>query len=383
MTQTLTQADVQRLLEDPSSAHRRETAQKISGAYSAEALSPEERRIAEDILSVMARDVELSVRAALSENLKSYAGLSHDIAVTLAGDVDAVALPVIRFSEVLTEDDLIDIVRSSGTAKQTAVASRPTVSERVSEALVETEKEEVVATLVANDGAQISERSYQKVLEDFGDNEAINSSIVHRHNVPVSVAERLVHLVSEKLQSELMARHDLPDSVALDLIIQSRERATLGLLGADASIMDVTELVNQLHQAGRLTPSIIVRAICLGDQEFFEVALSVLARIPLGAARALVHDAGSLGLPAVLERANVPEELFPVFRVAVQVADETEYDGGSHDRERFRRRMLERILTYMEDPTSGLGEDNAEYLLQRFSGLNVPGATATWQAAAN
>lgn len=381
MTQMLTQADVQRLLEDPSSEHRREAAKKISSAYSTGALTPEERQIAEDILGVMARDVEMNVRAALAENLKNYSGLSHDIAVTLAGDVDAVALPILRFSDVLTEDDLIGIVRSEGTAKQTAVAARSTVGERVSEALVETKKTEVVATLVANEGAEISEKSYGEVLDEFGDNEEINSSLVHRHSVPVSIVERLVHLVSEKLQTELMERHDLPDGVALDLIIQSRERATLGLLSSNATIMDVTQLVNQLHEAGRLTPSIIVRAICMGDTEFFDVALSVLARIPLGAARALVHDAGSLGLPAVLDRADVPQDLFPVFDAAVSAANETEYDGGSHDRERFSRRMLERILTCMEDPSSGLGEGNAEYLLKRFSGLDVPGMTEAWQVA--
>jgi len=381
MTQLLTQADVQRLLENPSSEHRREAARKISTAYSAEALSPEERQIAEDILGVLARDVELNVRAALSENLKKYSGLSHDIALTLAGDVDTVALPILSFSEVLTEDDLIEIVRSQGVTKQTAVAGRPMVAERVSEALVETGNEEVVATLVANDGAEISERTYGKVLDDFGDNEKINASLVHRHSVPVSVVERLVHLVSEKLQAELVERHELPNGVALDLIIQSRERATLGLLASDATIMDVTQLINQLQDAGRLTPSIIVRAICMGDIEFFNVALSVLAKIPLGAARALVHDAGSLGLPAVLDRAGVPEDLFPAFRAAVEVANETEYDGGSHDRERFSRRMLERILTCMENPGSDLGEGTADYLLKRFSGLDVPGMTETWQVA--
>ncbi|MEE8334184.1 MAG: DUF2336 domain-containing protein [Alphaproteobacteria bacterium] len=381
MTQMLTQADVQRLLEDPSSEHRREAAKKISGAYSTDALSSEERQIAEDILGVMARDVETSVRAALSENLKSFSGLSHDIALTLAGDVDAVALPILSFSDVLTDDDLIEIVRSEGTAKQTAVASRPTIGERVSEALVETENSEVVATLVANEGAEISEKSYAKVLDDFGDNEEINTSLVNRHSVPVSVVERLINLVSEKLQAELVGRYDLPDGVALDLIIQSRERATLGMLSPEASIMDVTQLVNQLHEADRLTPSIIVRAICMGDTEFFDVALSVLARIPLGAARALVHDAGNLGLPAVLDRANVPKDLFPVFDAAVAVANETEYDGGRHDRERFSRRMLERILTCMEDPGSDLGDGNAEYLLKRFSGLDVPGMTEAWQVA--
>ena len=149
------------------------------------------------------------------------------------------------------------------------------------------------------------------------------------------------------MQEQLVARHKISPDVATDLIIQSRERATLGILGDDANIMDVHALASQLHANGRLTPSIILRALCLGDMEFFEVSVAVLAELPLGAARALVHDKGELGLPAVMGRAGLPDSLKPVFKAAVSVANETEFDGGENDRERFRARMLERILTHM------------------------------------
>ena len=378
MRQNLSQDDVLRLLKDPSGENRKEAAIKIASNYSAEDLTPEERAIAEDILRAMARDVEISVRAALSENLKEYAGLSHDIAVTMANDVDSVALPVIRFSDVLSDDDLLAIVQTHGTEKQTAVAQRPSVSVQVADALVDTGKEQVVATLVGNDGADISDTTFEKVLDGFGESEAVKTNMVHRRKLPIAVSERLVMLVSEKLQEQLVSRHKLPPEMATDLIIQSRERATLGILGDDANIMDIQTLASQLHANGRLTPSIILRALCLGDMEFFEMGVAVLATLPLGAARALIHDEGERGLPAIMERAGLPDSLKPIFKAAVAVANETELDGGENDRERFRARMLERILTHMEDPADGMGEENAEYLLERLCGIGVPTATATW-----
>jgi uncharacterized protein (DUF2336 family) len=382
MRQTLTQTDVRRLLDEPSASNRKDAALKVASAYSAEELNDDERNIAEDIIRVMTQDAEVRVRAALAENLKAYSGLSHDIAQKLASDVDIVALPIIQFSDVLTDDDLLEIIRNESTEKQTAVAGRAQVSEQVSEALVDTGKEEVVATLVSNDGAQISDKSFTKVIDTFGENERVNAGMVGRTKLPVAIAERLVNLVSEKLRDELVAQHELPADIASDLILQSRERATLSLLSPGDGIMDVHALITQLNKNGRLTPSIILRAVCMGDIEFFEISVSILSRLPLGAARALIHDDGALGLPAIIDRAGLPEAMKPMFLAAIDVTNETQYDGGEDDRERFRRRMLERVLTYMEDPSEGLGDENAEYLLERLCGLDVSGTSQNWQAEA-
>lgn len=370
MRPKLSIADVQRLLEDPSADSRAETAVKISQDYSSDVLSSEQRELAEEILKFMINDAEERVRQALSSNLKDYPGLSHDIARTLANDVESVSLPILRHSLVLTDADLIEILRTQSTEKKVAVAKRDTVSETLADALVETHNEDVVSALVENEGAEVSEAAMQTVLDEFGDNERVNQPLAHRAKLPVAVAERLVNLVSDSLREHLVTHHELSSEIATDLIMQSRERATLGLLSPNSDDMDVQRLVSQLHNNGRLTPTIILRALCMGDLDFFEVSAAMLAAIPLGSARMLIHDEGPLGLRAMIDRAKLPVALYPAFRAAVDVIHENEFDGGEHDRERFRRRMIERILTHVADPTSEIGVENAEYLLSKLSQID-------------
>ena len=108
--------------------------------------------MAEDIFRIMGKDTEVRVREALSQNLKENPNVPHDIAVSLAKDVDSVSLPVLQFSEVLSDADLIEIVRSQDPAKPVAIAQRSSVSEFVSSVLVDTENSDVVMSLVSNEG---------------------------------------------------------------------------------------------------------------------------------------------------------------------------------------------------------------------------------------
>jgi len=367
MNNSLSQAEVQRLLDDPSVDNRFETAQKVASGFNDGQLTDEERRIAQDIFLVMVRDAEVRVREALSANLKDCPFLSHDIARSLAQDVDSVSLPILQFSGVLTDEDLVEIVREHGPSKQKAVAKRATVSETVSEALVESGDEDVVITLVANQGAKIPEPSLEKVLDKFGESQAVSDTMAGRGKLPMGVAERLVTMVSDKMRDHITQNTELaPDQVS-DLIMVTREKATLGLLSGGSDNDDVRDLVVQLYRSERLTPSIILRALCMGDLRFFEAAVALLAKVPLTNARVLLHDEGELGLGSILRKANIPQPLYPAIRAAVEVAHETEYDGGENDRERFRRRMIERILTQMEDPNAGLGEENIDYLLTKLT----------------
>ena len=370
MDKKLTPADVQRLLEDPSADNRMDAAHKIAAGYDDGSLTNDERRIAEDIFKVMVRDVETRVREALSGNLKSCPFLPRDVARSLAEDVDSVALPVLQFSTVLTDDDLVEIVRDQGSAKLKAVAKRETVSETVSDALVDHGDADVVMTLVANEGAKIAEPSMQKVIEKHGDNIEVTDTMAGRTKLPVNIAERLVSLVSDTMRDHIVARHELPAEVISDLIVQAREKATLGLLSGDSSSADVRELVTQLYANGRLTPSIVLRAVCLGDMRFFEAAVAVLAKMPLIKARVQIHDAGNNGLGDILRQAKLPKPLLPAFQAAVEVSHETDYDGGENDRERFRRRMIERILTNFENPNAEIGDDNIDYLLAKLSQID-------------
>lgn len=362
MTTQLSQADVAKLLEDPSADTRVDTARKIAAQLDDKDLTETQRLLVEDVVRAMVRDAEVRVRKALSETLKDNPGVPRDVALRLAKDQVDVAAPIIEYSEVLTDSDLLDIVQTKPEDFQLAVARRKSVSSTIAEALVETDNESVVAELVGNDGAEIGEATFQKVLDQYGDSERINAPMAGRRTLPITVAERLVTLVSDTLRNHLMTHHELSADLATDLVLQSRERATVGLISNGASKLDIDELVAQLHANDRLTPSIVLRALCTGDIIFFEESLARLAGIPVSSARVLIHDGGVLGLRSLCDRSGLPSELFSVARVAIDVVQELEYDGQPGDRERFRDRMIERVLTQFE---TGFDGANLEYLVAK------------------
>jgi uncharacterized protein (DUF2336 family) len=355
----LSSADVAKLLQDPNSDNRATAAQKVAATFSEQNLSDSERKIAEDIFRVMLKDAAVRVRAALSESLKNSDDVPHDVAVSLANDVDEVAVPMVECSEVLNDEDLLAILEKSGSAVQKAVAVRPSVSPTVSHSLVEKGDENVVATLMANKGAEIAEHTYEKVLVDFPDSDKVKEPMVHRDTLPIAVSEKLVSMVSDKLREHIMTHHEVSPAMASDLLMDSRERATVSLLAKDKKTDSVIELVDQLHAGGRLTASLIVRALCMGDTTFFEAALAKRVGIPVVNAYRLVHDKGAQGLERLFEAAEMPREYLHIARCALQVSEEMSLTGGD-DREMFKQLMIERVLTTVEDDVD---VDNLDYLV--------------------
>lgn len=360
----LTQEDVARLLSDPSASNRAETAGKVAVQIETGSLSAEGRRMAEDIIRVMARDASVMVREAVALNLKSSAGLPRDVALTLARDIDSVALPVLEFSDVLTDEDLLELIAEAKVERQEAIARRREVSGVVADALVETGSERVVTALVGNDGADLSELTLSRVVDRFGENGEVQTAMVRRSRLPISVSERLVAKLSDHLRDYLVKHHELSVDTASDIVFRARERTILNLASGDAGEDDVVQLTTQLAAKGRLTPSLVLRALCIGDLVFFEAAMAALAGVPVENARILIHDRGPLGLKSIHEKAGLPATLLPTIRTALQIASETHF-GAADDRETYSRTVLERILTQCVD----LRDEDEAFLLRKLHDL--------------
>ena len=93
----------------------------------------------------------------------------------------------------------------------------------------------------------------------------------------------------------------------------------------------------------------LLGALSLGDMAFFEAAIATLADVPINNARVLIHDAGSPGLTSLYEKSGLPERMLPAVRAAVEVLREVQFDGGERDHERYRSRVIARILTQFEE----------------------------------
>jgi len=367
-THFLSKKDVERLLRDPSPMNRAATAVKVAREFDSGSLNDEQRGEAEAVFRLLVEDAEVRVREALSTQLKTSTNLPHDVAMRLATDVSTVAVPMLNFSEVLSDADLIEIIAAGDEDKQVAIARRKTVSDSVSDALVDTKRPSVVTKLVVNTGAEIPDGSLDKVIETLGDSEPMQMALVHRPGLSVGITEKLLTVLSDRLQAELVKQQDLPTDLATDLILKTRERAVVALSG-DSGVEDVQALVQQLYDNGRLTPSIILRALCVGDFRFFEAALAIRAAIPVANAQVLINDPGKSGLARLWVVAAMPDEQLPSARAAIQAATEIDYDGGPGDLERYSRRLIELVLTQCDDPAVNFSREDLDYLIAKMDAL--------------
>ncbi|MGH6619094.1 MAG: DUF2336 domain-containing protein [Alphaproteobacteria bacterium] len=363
----LSAKDVGRLLTNPSAEIRAETAAKVATEFGVGGLSKSEREIAQEIFRVMAKDIEVLVRETLSQSLKEIPDVSSDVARILAEDEnDSVALPILEFSKALTEQDLVEIIAVCKPTRDVAVARRENVSAKVSDAIVEKGNEDAVVALVSNKTAEIGEKTFGKVVDKFGKSARVQEPLVKREKLPLTIAERLVATVSDSLKQYLVTHHELSPEVASDLLLESRERAVVRLLRDDDAHPDVTDLVLQMDVNGRLTASIILRALCTGDLNFFEAAIAHKARVALQNARVLIHDEGDLGMRALYEKAALPKRLYPAFMNAVGIAKLSEAERSDKGPDWRSRLIMERVLTQFEDVVECDSED-VDYLLGRLA----------------
>ena len=368
----LTDADINSLVRGATPDERAVAAHKICRRIDETPLSQEDRDVAREILRVMAADAAELVRRALAVTLKSSDALPRDIAVQLAKDVESVATPLLSFSPVFTDEDLVEIVRFSGPVRQIAIASRASLSEQVTSALVEHGSETAVRTACANDNAAFAETSLQKAISRFANSQNLLAAVAYRRVLPLSVAERLVNMVGDLVRDHLVNNHALTPEVAVQIAVGARERATIDLVDQAGRTADVERFVTHLSAQERLTASLLLRALAHGHMTFFEWGVAELAKVPHHRTWLMIHDAGPLGLRAIYERAGLPIRLFPAFRAGVDTFHSVEFDGGPRDQQRFQERMLERFLT---QPTPA-PKDDLDYLIEKMDRTARPQKTA-------
>ena len=364
----LTDQDIHRLMKGESPEQRASVAHRLCRRIALDVLTDDEKRYAHEIIAILAEDAADLVRRTLSVTLRSSPILPRDVALKLARDIEAVAIPVLQESPVFSDEDLVELVLSVTAAKQAAIASREDLSITVTDVISEHGAIEAVRALAANQDAEWSDKAFGDAVSRFGSDEILQSGLIRRDFIPVHIAEKLVSLVSGQLFDLLVNRHELPAQMAIDLAGGARERATVDLVEQAGRTHDLPRFVTQLNLNGRLSHSLIMRALCCGQMPFVEHALAELSGVAHQRVWLMIHDAGPLGLQAVFDHAGLPRKMLPAFKAAVNVYHETQHDGGPNDRARFRARMIERVLTQFQ----AIPKDDLDYLLDKldyYSGM--------------
>ena len=188
---TWTREIIADLIEQASWTARAKLLERLGTRFTEGALPEAEWQAITDAFRIALYDAEPLVRRVLAESVKTAPDLPPDVLLALAGDIAAVAAPVLEHSRLLSEEEILPIALNGSTAHRFAIAARPLISGHISEALAKFGERTVIQRLIANDGAIIGEMTLHRLLDKFPDVPAIGEAIGRRRLLPVSIGGRL------------------------------------------------------------------------------------------------------------------------------------------------------------------------------------------------
>lgn len=229
-----------RLAADPVEPVRSELARKISRV--APQLTASEHaeisRAAVEIMETLASDAAAAVRAILAEELKLSRTAPPHVIRKLARDLeDAVAGPVLEYSPLLSDEDMLEIIAGArAQCAMTAIARRNALSSPVAEAVVAAYDVPAISALLMNGSVHLRQETLDRIAERAAEHVPWHRPIVMRPELSVRAVRRLADFVSANLLEVLERRSGLDPSAKSHLRACLRER-----LNADAAALGMVK----------------------------------------------------------------------------------------------------------------------------------------------
>lgn len=273
------------------------------------------RHITYQALETLARDQITRVRQILSEALKDVADAPPEVIRQLARDAElVVAGPVLQFSPVLSDEDLLEIINSNPSSGSLgAISQRDDVTEPVADAIVSTESVEAVALLLANASAQIREETLDRVIDQAPDVEHWHEPLVFRPLLPKRTAAKLARFVAHNLLQALGERQDLDPEVLEEVrqVVERRleEEPPETMETQISTTEEAMKMVKELQDAGKLDEPVIAEAVKSGDREFSMAALALRAGLKVEVVRSVVANRSVKGMVAIAWKAKLSAKL--------------------------------------------------------------------------
>jgi uncharacterized protein (DUF2336 family) len=291
-----------RLADDADEEVRAQLARKIARLMPD--LPPDEqdhlRRLTLETLDRLARDQETRVRAVLAEGIKSLACVPHEIVERLAGDVEiVVAGPILEYSPLLSDADLLEILASAKAEEAlAAVARRRPLSPALSDAIVGSLDIPAVAALLANPRAEIREQTLDRIIQQAEGVSSLQMPLTLRTDLSPRAIKRIATFVGAELIERLAERHGLDEDTQAILRRELRER-----LGREKE--KAPDVVHAAKRSGTLDQGFVESAAETGQRDIVAQALAELASVPVEKVRKILASRNAKPLTALVWRAKL------------------------------------------------------------------------------
>lgn len=282
------------LARDKDTDVRSELARKICKLLPSlsgdEALQIREQTI--EVLEVLAEDQLPVIRAILSESLKESLIAPKHVIMALAKDAEEmVASPVLEYSPLLSETDLLEIIASGVVAGALpAIARRDNLAEDVSDAVAATLDIPAVATLLTNKSARVREETLDQMINQAEGIETLHEPLVMRVDLSLRAMRRIAGFVAASLVEKLVEKNNLSPEIENELKKKVRDRIEDGDSLSGEEDIKAEKRAKKMWSSGRLNEETMLEAVNNRELIFVQMGLGLMTGLNPGTVRAILNS---------------------------------------------------------------------------------------------
>lgn len=337
----------QHVIENGQAEQRADLAEQLSAFLAKDDIAASEREQIVPIVLKLAVDPVKQVRQTLAESLIEVRNLHSDILFSIISDDDDIALPFLSATPSLGHWHMLAVLRVGDEARQACVALRPDLSEESANYIVKSSALPIAMLLFENAAIDFDDQDYHTLYTRFGHSGEMLELLLSKPDLPLDIRIMQAKRASNRIHQLMAERGWLPANDAAELVADAEETAMLRIL-TEADDVELARVIGFLVQKSMLTPSIIVRAACLGEMKVVARALAHLADIPVKRAAELMHGKGLTGFKGLHAKSGLPASCYWILQAACDVeVDETE-EGITLAADDFGRRLIEALMTRYE-----------------------------------
>jgi uncharacterized protein (DUF2336 family) len=295
------------LADDEEDDVRVELARKIGRLFPGLLLVEKKhlRDLTIETLEQLARDQEPRVRAMLAEEIKHLDCVPKDVVHRLAHDAEIqVATPVIEYSPLLSDTDLLEIVAvAHANAMLAAVARRKGLSGEVGDAVVATGDVTAIAALLTNVDARLRKKTLDTIVSQAAEVAEWHGPLVLRAELSPRAIRRIASFVASALIDVLTTRHGLDDATRTHLArkLHTRQQQEAKTAAPPNAAIEV----EVARQGGKLDDSFVAAAAEACQKDTVARALSVLSKVDEAVVRRILDSGSAKAVTALCWRAGL------------------------------------------------------------------------------
>lgn len=279
-----------------------------------------ERALMAEVLGTLVHDVEMELRHELAERLAGLPNAPRALVVMLANDAIEVARPLLARSPVLTDPDLIAVIRDRTREHRLAVALRARIGPEVADALIARNEPDVIEALLENTDAKLSEAALSYLVLQSFEIEQYRKPLLNRGDLPPRLAHRMFWWVSAALRRHIL-QHYRVDPALLGRQIYDAGQDALARPAPFSLDAAALALVDALAARRELNERFLVGALRAGNVSAFLAGFARLAEIDLATARLIALERGGEPLAIVCKALDIDRANFAAIFLHVRKGD--------------------------------------------------------------